>query len=108
MDAYALILGISSISLALSVVALIRGAPATLATKADSAYRIASETQDQMASVRGEVSTYLSSIEDERERTQKAAARVRSERQRIEKDVEPEPATREDRIQQLRRRAGIC
>jgi len=108
MDGYALILGISSISLALSVTALIRGAPATLATKADSAYRIATEVQDSQASVRAEVSTYLGAIEDERERTQKAVARARSERQRIDNAAPQEPASREDRIQLLRQKAGIA
>jgi len=108
MELYALILAFSVISLALSVVALIRGAPATLATKADSAFKIATETQDSMASVRAEVSTYLGAIEDERERTQKAVARARSERHRIDNAQPPAPTTREDRIQLLRQRAGIA
>jgi len=108
MDLYAPILVISALSVSLSVVALIRGAPATLAIKADRALKTASEVQDSMQSIRAEVQTYLGAIEDERERTVKAAARARASQQRAEERGPAEPATRGDLLGQLRREAGLA
>ena len=107
LDLYAPILVFSSIAVALSVVALVRGAPAQLTNRADTALKIAQEAQDSMISIRSEVQTYLGAIEDERERTVKAAARARSAQQRVENGERPPPATRTDLLSELRQRAGL-
>ncbi len=60
-----------------------------------------------MGTWRSEMQTYLGAIEDERDRTVKAAARARSAQQRVEQVENGEPQDRTSVLSGLRRQCGL-
>ena len=103
------ILAVSVLALGLSVLALVRGAPAKLLARQDAVDGALIALRTAWESTHSDLVTTLSSITEERERAQKAQARTRSERQRLEETGNGAPAneTREAKLARLRRESGL-
>jgi len=106
---YALIFAFSTIALAVSLVVATRNPPNTLRTMAQEALERSVSTQTSNEAFKADVMAILGSIQDERERTEKARARARSSQQRAEQAGANtgRPKTREEELSDYRRQVGL-
>jgi len=111
MQEYVLVLGLSACALGASVLALLRNPPQTLRRMAEEALDRATKVEMSNTAALAELQSILGSIQDERERTQKAGHRARAERQRAEQALGANsgggPMGRDDSLIELRKRAGL-
>lgn len=105
---YGLILAFSTVALVLSLTALTRNPAETVRRMAQEALERSTLTQTSNEAFKADCTAILGSVQDERERTEKARARARSAQQRAEA-VQPNnrPQTRDEQLAGLRRQAGI-
>jgi hypothetical protein len=110
----ALILTVALLALVISVATYLRGAPAALRDLAEHAARTATRVVDDFAAFKSQAQTILGAIEDERERTERAAARATARDHRMKQRIEQaegggeeQVSGREGEMLQLRKRAGI-
>ncbi len=109
MDAgYALVLIVSTLAGALAVFSYLRGVPARVQADAESARAIAERVRLEFDAWKAEASSILGAVQEERERTTKAAARRSAGAQR-ERQLEAvnTPQTRDDSLIGLRQKAGM-
>ena len=110
MQEYVLVLGLSVVALAVSALALLRNPPGTLRRMSEEALDRATKVEMSNTAALAELQSILGSIQDERERTQKAGHRARAERQRAEQASGGNagiPITRDEQLIDLRKRAGL-
>ena len=108
MQEYVLVLGLSVVALAASALALLRNPPGTLRRMSLEALDRATKVEMSNTAAIAEMQSILGSIQDERERTQKAANRSRAERQRADQSNGPgAPMGRDETLLDLRKRAGL-
>lgn len=104
---YALVFAISTLALGLSLVTMTRNPPNTLREMAQEALNRSVSTQTANEAFKADCMTILGSVQDERERTEKARNRARSAQQRAEAVPTNGPKTREESLAELRRNAGM-
>lgn len=103
----ALVLSVAAASFA--AFAYLRGAPARLDLQSENAERIATRVAMEFDAFKAEATTILGAIQDERDRSQKAAARASATASRA-RMAEPEnhgPQTRDEQLTGLRKAAGL-
>jgi hypothetical protein len=110
----AIILAAAGISLVVSITAYLRGTPAQIRDLAEHASRTATRACDDFAAFRSQATTILHAIEEERERTERAAARATARDYRMKKRIDEQDGIGEDQgggreqdLLTLRKKAGI-
>ncbi len=103
-----LVLVISGLALAVAVFSYLRGVPIRVRTDAESAKETAERVRLEFDTWKAEASSILGAVQEERERTQKAAARrsATAQRERQLDDVHT-PQGRDDILAEIRKRAGM-
>jgi hypothetical protein len=102
-----------AVSLVVSIASYLRSTPAQVRDLAEHASRTATRACDDFAAFRSQATTILHAIEEERDRTERAAARVTAREHRIRKRIEdtaeaPDAgSSRDQELLELRKKAGI-
>ncbi len=105
---YALVLIVSTLSAALAVFSYLRSVPARVEHHAETAHALAEQLRLEFETWKAEAANILGAVQEERERTQKAAARRSAIGQR-ERQLEAVnvPQTRDEILAGLRTKAGM-
>lgn len=105
---YALVLIVSTLAAALAGFSYLRSVPARVEHHAETAHALAEQLRLEFETWKAEAGNILGAVQEERERTQKAAARRSAGAQR-ERQLEGlhQPQTRDEVLVGLRERAGM-